>query len=376
MNQKLLFFKTLFYLCILGGYSQCPTGDVLFTTQAEINNFLVNYPNCTEISGKLQIGTGTVNAITSLTPLSNLTTVQGELRISTNYSLTSLSGLENITSVGSLFVGYNSNQLTSLSGLNGLETITGNATIGYNDSLTTLTGLDNLQTIGGFLWIYSNTNLNSISSLNNLTTIANWLQIAVSSNMNSISGFQNLTQVSAITLSNLGITSINEFSNLNPSSVIINLINNTNLTDISGVQNINPLSITNLKIYNNPNLATCNYSNLCSYLANDSTTHPREIHDNTGNCLDEATVVNSCGTLSSETIDFDEKYSIYRQENSIYLFSRTTIQNVTIYDALGRSLYFENINERDAVVENATTNQILIVKLLLADGTIITKKIF
>src|SRR5690606_12196009 len=75
----------------------CPPGDVILTSQTEVDAFATNYPNCTEISSDLNISGST---ITNLDGLSNLTSVGGNLYISSNSSLTNLDGLSNLTSVG------------------------------------------------------------------------------------------------------------------------------------------------------------------------------------------------------------------------------------------------------------------------------------
>src|SRR5690606_1045431 len=76
---------------------QCPTGYLSFYSQADIDAFAINYPNCTEISGGLYIFG---NDITDLSPFSNLTSIGGYLGIYNNSNLTNLDGLSNLTSVG------------------------------------------------------------------------------------------------------------------------------------------------------------------------------------------------------------------------------------------------------------------------------------
>src|SRR5690606_28616504 len=94
---------------------QCPPGDVILNSQTEVDDFATNHPNCSEISGGLYISG---NDITDLSPLSNLTSVGGNLYISSNSSLLNLNGLNNLTSVGgNLYIDSNSN-LTNLDGLN------------------------------------------------------------------------------------------------------------------------------------------------------------------------------------------------------------------------------------------------------------------
>src|SRR5690606_12016608 len=122
---------------------QCPTGDVELYSQAAVNNYATDHPNCTEISGGLYISGNDIN---DLSPLSNLTSVGGKLYISfnSNSNLTNLDGLSNLTSVG------------------------GDLEISYNSSLTNLDGLSNLTSVGADLVIYFNYSLTDISGLENI----------------------------------------------------------------------------------------------------------------------------------------------------------------------------------------------------------------
>jgi len=76
-------------------YTPCFPDGVTFTTQAEIDNFQTNYPNCTEIGGDVEING---NDITNLDGLNFVTAIAGNLSIINCDNLTSLWGLENIKS--------------------------------------------------------------------------------------------------------------------------------------------------------------------------------------------------------------------------------------------------------------------------------------
>jgi len=39
-------------------WAQCPTGNVYFYTQSDIDNFTANYPGCTQMPGSMIIDTG------------------------------------------------------------------------------------------------------------------------------------------------------------------------------------------------------------------------------------------------------------------------------------------------------------------------------
>src|SRR5690606_3391430 len=70
--------------CTTSQKPQCQTRKVTLYSQADVNNFANNYPNCTEITGYLYIGG---SDITDLSPLSNIQSVGGDLYIQSNSQL-------------------------------------------------------------------------------------------------------------------------------------------------------------------------------------------------------------------------------------------------------------------------------------------------
>jgi len=105
-----------------GDVPECPPGDVTLTTQEEVNDFVTNYPDCTEIDGSLIIGEA--------------------------------SGGRSSTT-----------QITDLSGLSGLRFVTGNLTISNNNLLADIGFLANIESLGGILTISNNSNLNICSEV-------------------------------------------------------------------------------------------------------------------------------------------------------------------------------------------------------------------
>ncbi len=106
-------------------FGQCPTTDISFTTQAEIDQFTIDYPNCTELVVNIGItgDSSTGNDITNLQGLENLTSISGHLNILYNSNLVNLQGLENITSIGGDLVLFSNPSLVNLEGLNNLTSI-------------------------------------------------------------------------------------------------------------------------------------------------------------------------------------------------------------------------------------------------------------
>src|SRR5690554_1899256 len=162
---KKLGISIFFLFFTLGLKAQCPAGNIIFTTQAQIDAFATNYPNCTEVSGNLTIQGAN---ITDLTPLSNLTSIGGYLVIYNNSNLTNLDGLSNLTSVGGYLDIYSNLSLTNLDGLSNLTSVGEFLSINSNSNLTNLDGLSNLTSVGADLVIYSNYSLTDISGLQNI----------------------------------------------------------------------------------------------------------------------------------------------------------------------------------------------------------------
>lgn len=149
--------------------SICPPGDVFIGSQAEADQFLIDYPNCTEINGSLlfQVGSGSSDLV-DLTPFSNITSVLGSLQFNNNQELESIAGLENLTSVGTNINLYN-NGIQNIDPLNGIETLGGLIYIDNNPALVNLNGFASLTEMGGHIDISNNAILSDISGLENIS---------------------------------------------------------------------------------------------------------------------------------------------------------------------------------------------------------------
>src|SRR5690606_32427926 len=147
--------------------AQCPTEIVRFTSQAEINAFATNYPNCTTINYHVNIGPST--DIIDLRPLENITSIAGDIKIIENEALTSLDGLQALSGIGASFSIKDNPKLNSLEALEGISNITGFFIVNNCDALISLSGIENITYIGGSLGIVDNAMLTSLSELENLT---------------------------------------------------------------------------------------------------------------------------------------------------------------------------------------------------------------
>lgn len=246
--MKKVFFALIFIFFYFHGFSQCPEGYLSLTTQSEVDNFKINYPNCTSLPNDLSI-TGT--DITNLQGLNEIVSIAQQLVISRT-NLNNLSGLENLTSVGSnVNIMYNS-WLSSLSGLSSLVLIGENLHIYRNKVLPNLNGLSSNITIGGYLNVSSNTALTALQLNGNYTVNGN-LSINSNNSLTSISDLNNINNVhDLIIVGNDQLTSITGFSNLTSINGDLN-IGNKLLTNLSGFRNLETVG-GSFELYGNKNL--------------------------------------------------------------------------------------------------------------------------
>ncbi len=321
----------------------CPTGDIVFATQEEIDNFQLNYPYCSEIEWDVEIHG---DDISNLNGLSVLVSIEGDLEIKDNNSLADLTGLDNLGHIGGnldiygndlmvnleglaslSFVagdllighsGYENPALSSLSGLGILTSIGGDVEIKFSNSLTNLSGLDNLDHIGGNLNIYGNDILESLAGLGDLTSIDGNFLIGHywgygNPALTSLSGLDNLNSIGGYLwiLANETLSSLTGLENLN--SIDGDLIigsesagGNPLLTSLDALNNLDPGSMDALYVYHNNTLADCDAWSICEYISENN--GYIEIHDNAPDCNSIEEVQYDCDsvfTTLQETNNFE-----------------------------------------------------------------------
>ncbi len=276
--QKL--FVILFILSfspfILFSQSCLPEG-ITFTTQAQIDSFQINYPNCTEIEGDVQIEGDENTDITNLESLNVITFMYQDLRIENNPTLFNLLGLHNIHSIGGSLVIAGNNELGNCVGLNDLTNIGGDFEIKENPAMTNLSGLDSLNTIGGSLQIYGNDNLNNVNGLETLSFVSG--DLVIGSGIMLYGGNPFLSDIS-------GLNSLTSIGGM------IKVSNNDSLTSLTGLGNIAPESIYGIQIDSNQILSTCGVESICTYLANPYGSVI--IEGNAPGCNEPEQVIESC----------------------------------------------------------------------------------
>ena len=304
---------------MISGYSslhaQCPDQGFLFVNQSSVDNFITDYPDCTELKGTLYIKYSQVlnldglshitridgnlifryaDSIRDLTALSNLEYIGGSLILDDNKNFESLAGLEKLTSIGRdidiefnpkltnidalsnissvganntstifnseiLFV--NNALLSSISGLSGLSK-TPNLYLKDNPSLTTLYGLHNVETIDGNIQIRNCDGIIDFSGLENLTDVTEYMDINSNEKLTSLNGLENLTSIERIIRIdyNPQLLNVNGLNNLE-SIAQINIEGNNQLINI----NLNSVETANrIKIFENDMLTSISLNSVQS----------------------------------------------------------------------------------------------------------------
>lgn len=373
--KKLTLLFVLAFIIQTSVLSQgCLPDGILFETQAQIDSFQINYPNCTEIEGHARIWG---NDITNLTGLNVLTSIGSNLQINDNTSLTDLTGLESLTIInGGLHI-INNSYLTSLLGLNNLASIEGDLAIIENDTLINLAELSSLSYLGGDLTIYGNASLVSLTGLegltnvienlnigiimfdpygnpsltnltglDNLTSVGGFLEINANFNLSSLTGLENLEYVGGdfVLISNSTLTDISSLVTLNSIGGAISINYNHALVTLSGLDNINAATIDNLIIYNNFLLATCDVQSICDYLVSPGGTVG--IQDNATGCNSQEEVEEACDASGILDNNFRPEFSIYPNPATDKLFITSNnglkIETVNIYNQLGQIIFHRN----------------------------------
>lgn len=332
--KKVLLFCFLVSALLHG---QCPSGNVTFNTQADVDQFIEDYPNCDTITGNLLI-TGTVNNLTALdylqsiegefiildtqlTTISNfnsLSEISSNIQISNNALLTEIIGFNALIDLGLWIMIENNPSLDTINGFNTITDIFGNFLINHNSSLQTISGFNGLVVVHGILGINENPLIAEIPSFNNLNNIGWSFQIS-STALTEISGFSNLTSIGSVdptskfvVLNNPNLVSIsglnclenitNDFliqenplleniiglSSLQNVGRFFTIRNNASLSTLNGLQNLTSVSSTGyettvvFEILNNPQLSDCDP--LCNLFSSNGIVGLTNISNNLTGC--------------------------------------------------------------------------------------------
>ena len=328
-----------------------PYGWYFLQSQADIDNFSLVYPDCTELEGLLGIEGFDVS---NLDGISAVTSIGSNLHITYCASLTDLADLSNLVSVGGSILIQDNESLQNLAGLEGLSSVPGTLDFERNPNLESLAGLENISSIGSLV-INDSPLLANLNGLSNLNMIVQDMSLTGNASIKDLSGLSNLTTLQG--------------------TILIDL--NDHLTSLSGLDNINANSIGSMYIHHNDSLSDCAIKSICDYLIN--TNGYAYIDANAHDCSSEEVVINFC-TVGLEQLPGIEDYKIYPNPATNFLIFRNNSPSLnhlylTISDLNGRQLINESVDAEVNVINiNWIPAGIYFVKII-GDQTVYVEKV-
>jgi len=390
-TKNLLWFLICFQSAFTVVAQNCLPEGIVFNNQLQIDNFQIDFPGCTKITGSVFIygndiqdltGLSVINSIgehlsfgyqtegnpqlLNLSGLENLDSIGGYLTITNNHNLSSLSGLDNlksigggltlwsnhglqnldqlinITNLGGSLMLFANKKLNNIEGLSMIEGIDGEVFIQVHDSLTYLSGLSSLVFVNGNVNISYNHLLESMSGLNNLEHINGNLIIEDNPSLKSLQGFENLLVVEGSLLinSNPLLESISALSNLSSIEGVIRFTHNDLLESLEGLDNIDPTSITGAVLRFNSKLSDCAAPSVCAYLKTDDPTF--DVRNNENGCDNLVQIEEACHLIGVHEINQPNRIKIYPNPTKATLRFQTSddinVLEIAIYDKAGKKI--------------------------------------
>jgi hypothetical protein len=344
---------------IVSAQSPCLPEGITFTTQAQIDNFQVNYPGCTEIEGDVEISG---DDITNLEGLNVVTSIGGGLWINDNDALLSLSGLDNLESESNWSIVITNNP--SLQNLQGFPKHGDSLfffVIENNDALVSLSGLERVKTVFD-LRIQNNDALVSLSGLDSLTTIILLMGWGSSLQIIDNDALMDLT----------GLESLTSFGNSGggwPTSIIIE--DNDVLKSLEGINNIEGWTIHNLHIKRNPLLSICEVASICNYLEIAQSWSHIEIDSNATGCNSIKEVEEACA---------NQGIPVYKQllftihpnptDNGSITLTLDNPHNLhlTCFNTFGQQIVQQEIQSEETVINVSTWSPGIYLAVVYEDG--------
>ena len=322
--------------------AQCPSFLTL-TTQQEIDDFALNYPDCDGTGLSLDIN-NEITQITNLNGLSQLTTLSNLGIYFTN--ATDLSGLDNLTTVLFNLRILGNRDLLNLNGLQSLESVGNEFRIVLNDELLSLDGLNGLTEIIGNLDISVNPELQSLSGLNNLTRVRGSVEIKSHPNLTDLLGLESLTEVGLSPADRLYIfnnplvESLAGLENLGTVNGTFELRSNDNLASITELSLLETVTEA-INFQRNNQLSFCAIDVICNNLENSSVEFIFE--DNSEGCSSIQEVEESCRQLSISDVSLSEEIVFLPNPVSeiltITVNEAIEIQQIKIFTITGEEVF-------------------------------------
>lgn len=247
---------------------ECPPGNVEFHSQAELDYFILQYPNCTELNGVVIVNGVFSHDITNLNAFQNITHIESSLAIE-HTQITDFEGLNNLTTIGGGISSFENNELVNFNGLENLGEIGGSLTVVQCDSFESFDGLQGVTNINRSLRLQNCPSITNFEGLNSLTQIGvpnsqtYQFEIWRNDNLVSLDGLENLTSVYVdITIQeNPVLSDLSGLIGLTRVGTGLGFQNGFRIQELPSLQSLDGLDnlsavYGNFRIYNNPSLSS------------------------------------------------------------------------------------------------------------------------
>ncbi len=384
-------FSCLFFICSYHfANSQCGSGNIILQTQADVDNFSVNYPGCHRILGGIEIiGTN----IENLDGLSVIDSVDRYFTIDNNPDLYNIHGLKNLITVED-FVVKRCPLIEDLTAFQNLQ-IASNSLILSELNIINLKGLDRLKYVRQFI-LSDNSKLEELNGLdslmrtptlsifnNNKLQNLNGLNSDIEISQLTVSGNENLVRLTDLKLDQLysldlrsnpklvdifglskintvwflnivrnnSLTKLNGLESLKTINFHLRLEENDSLEDISALKNVIATSPDSLIIRKNPNLSICNNDFICKYLEDSSKI--ARISGNKLGCNTRAEVEKEC--LKTSTYNINHSIQVFPNPANDYILITgiNGLIRVGLYNSYGQNVFSSSTDQSQLKIDCA-----------------------
>ncbi|WP_196887832.1 T9SS type A sorting domain-containing protein [Aureivirga sp. CE67] len=374
MNKNYLLIFLFSVITHFTSFGQCPSGTIELLTQEDIDNFIIDYPNCTSLTYNfLRVGNDSTisDSITNLNGLSNLTYIYS-ISIVKTPNLASLQDLENLTGVGSIYI-RNTN-LTSLHGLENLTTITGQLQLHNNDLIQNMDVLTNVTSNLGSLAITDNQILENLDGISNIgTEIGTTINIRENPVLANLNGLHNIVHIkSALTIEDndslLDLEGLNNVETIgNPPTTYITfhdlkIKGNANLTNISALSNLQHVD-NHVEISGNGSLTTLEGLEGLTVVNGDLRIQTNEVLENLSGIQNITSVKKHFSIIDNPILNsLDSFVNLTEVGGSININKNHALVNLIGLNQLNIANGYLNIRDNDALLTLEGLENITFVK--------------
>lgn len=341
--MKHYYFSALALMTVAFSFAQCPPAGLTITNQSQLDNFILTYPNCTEINGDVIMDEVSIN---NLNGLANIVSITGALEIREVPALANLNGLQNLQTVGTDLILREVGGLTSLGALSSLSSVGGEFTVRSCPDLLDLDGVENLATVGLGLIIRDCEALTSIEGLSGVTFVGEILEVVENPALTNLFGLENVATV------------------VGGDEGALVIEGNSQLESLEGLGNASTVMTGGVTIAVNGLLAFCAVPSICTYLQNPPAGTLVTINTNLLGCNSQEEVATACAVLDTDYFVAESTPFRLLQnpvENMLQLHSTQNNGTVVVYDALGRQISHSNLQRGNNSLGLQASSGLLIV---------------